>query len=76
MTVRDFIECNGNVRVRWFDRLTGERLIDAQMPNESKHHFRDRKIDIIYRSDDEVYTLDVFVHPNVKEDIWLRRVCR
>ena len=76
MTVRDFIEVNAHVQVRWFDRPTGEQLFDVQMPKESKHHFRDRTISMIYRTDStgerDGYTLDIYVHHNSDEDIWLK----
>lgn len=76
MTVRDFIEVNAHVQVRWFDRSTGEQLFDVQMLEESKHHFRDRKVSMIYRADPagerEGYILDIYVYPNVEKDIWLK----
>ena len=72
MTVREFIERNANCQVQWFDKRDGARLYDVQMQNESKRHFRDRNIYMIYRSMDDSYDLDIYVYPNVEKDIWLK----
>lgn len=77
MTVREFIEaCNFHVRVRWFDKYDHTELFDIDMPNESKHHFRDRNIYMMFPANTTAskqgYLLDIYVYPNVEEDQWLR----